>query len=278
MLVTSVINAWMAALAPILALLAGGGIFAAIKANHGCVKEGELGVKLLLGRLLRHRFGPKKGQIKTYRPGRGGLTIFLVLKLVREKVQPAAHELETDTFTLSDWTVFTCGGTVQVSIPEELLEGALFGTADLVTVVKQRAIAVRQAVLAGKHAKDLVGESYKRLTDELKRSLHEEVKAWVCVERFDLTGLSYGDPLTAARLQIDSLTKEEVAAVNRAATELGIPLSDIPILAAALLPNSSALVAGVQARKDSLGARSRQAEELQSFTSPTGQRNGKPPG
>jgi regulator of protease activity HflC (stomatin/prohibitin superfamily) len=242
-LVIGAINAWFAALTPAIALLLGGGALA--KAGFWLVQEGELGAMKCFGKAVRYRRGPKKGQLKIYRPG-FCMPVPGIRKLVRINVRKSSLHLEDATFKFADHTVFACSATGKFIIAEHqtALDEALFGTSNLHDFIHTRARAVRMRVLANKRYTDLSGTEYSELCEELATELEKEVgERGVKILSFELTS-SDPDSLTNLRIQTLELVRVSTTAVKEAAEALGLDSKEhLPLLAAALLPGTSAVVA-----------------------------------
>jgi regulator of protease activity HflC (stomatin/prohibitin superfamily) len=183
------------------------------------VQEGQRGMKLRFGKVVRHKAGSRKGNPKVVKPG----FVFLIPgvdSLRKVHVRASTLNLDTQSIMLKDRTVFNVGAMVIVRVrdTDDDVYRALFETFNLHGSVRDYCAAELRDVLTGMTYTDMADP------ESLARQVHARVEGkltgWgLRVEEFMLTDCS-PTPATARLVLMGTEVEFRTEALRSAAAAM----------------------------------------------------------
>lgn len=183
------------------------------------VKEGERGLKLRFGKVVRNR----AGEPKVMEPG------FIILipyveSLVKRHVRQQPIPLDEQVITLKSGLTFRVAGILFIRVED--IYKALFDISDLDLSVKEEGMGRVRDIVAGHEDHSDLAETEK-IAETIKQKIREKTDRWgVLTEDFRIT-VCAPTPESATVVNLAAAARQRAESIKQVAEQLGVPLGEL---------------------------------------------------
>ncbi len=183
------------------------------------VKEGERGLKLRFGKVVRH----KDGRPKVMEPG------FIILipyveSLVKRHVRQQPIPLDEQVITLKSGLTFRVAGILFIRVED--IYKALFDISDLDLSVKEEGMGRVRDIVAGHEDHSDLAETEK-IAETIKQKIREKTDSWgVLTEDFRIT-VCAPTPESAVVVNLAAAAKQRIDSIKLVSEQLGVPVTEL---------------------------------------------------